>query len=164
MKRRNGEVTTKKFMTSRVRVVASGCWEWSHSLMSNGYPAVWHKGVVTGGHRVAFELWVGPVPDGKMVCHKCDNKKCINPEHLFCGTGSDNQQDSVSKGRHKNQVYHGEDHPNSKLSSGDVLRIRRSTASHRKLAKQFGVCKTTISKIKNNTSYAKLDQRTTRVV
>jgi len=120
--------------------------------MSNGYGALWHNESVRTAHRVAWELWNGKVPPGMHVCHTCDNRKCVNPSHLFVGTNLDNRIDSVRKKRHKWPILRGIESPNAKLSTDDVLFIRQSSGTSR-LAKEFGVSKTTINKVKRRISY-----------
>ncbi len=74
------------------------CWNFKGALRS-GYGAIKYNGKICGAHRVSFEITNGKIPDGLLVCHKCDNKKCVNPEHLFLGTYKDNMQDCLKKGR-----------------------------------------------------------------
>ena len=92
-------------------------------------------------HRMAYELFVGPIPTSMLVCHHCDNKKCVNPEHLFLGTYSDNFQDMVRKGRHWGR---------RKLSDENVkeiLALGQMGWSQQKLGDTFGVSQITISRI-----------------
>jgi HNH endonuclease len=78
----------------------SGCWEWTASCASNGYGKFRLNGRLHQAHRVAFEMSVGPIPGDLLVCHRCDNRLCCNPAHLFLGTKSDNARDMIAKGRH----------------------------------------------------------------
>jgi len=89
----------KKRLLSKIKKVPSGCWEWQFSLR-NGY------GVLCFGekrnlaaHRMSYIVHKGDIPKGLLICHTCDNPKCINPKHLFAGTYSDNTKDAIKKNR-----------------------------------------------------------------
>jgi HNH endonuclease len=82
------------------RVDKSGeCWEWTGSLGSHGYGEFGVAGDRVLAHRYSYELASGPIPDGLYVCHHCDNRRCVRPDHLFLGTARDNALDMVRKGR-----------------------------------------------------------------
>jgi hypothetical protein len=81
----------------------TGCWNWTKHLSGGGYGAFKIEGIMRPAHRVSYELFWGEIPDGLQVCHRCDNKRCINPDHLFLGTQKDNIADCIKKGRMKFQ-------------------------------------------------------------
>lgn len=124
----------------------SRCWLWIGHVASDGYGVVRYARKAIGAHRRHWELVNGEIPKGLRVLHKCDNRRCVNPEHLFIGTDLDNIRDRDSKGR---QVR-GERSHLSKLTDEKVLEIRRIYAVRGKsamsgLAKRFGV---TVSQIR----------------
>lgn len=77
----------------------NGCWLWTGTLMTSGYPTLSYCSKHVSMHRWMYEYFNGPIPLGFSVLHKCDVKRCINPEHLFTGTQADNMHDMKSKGR-----------------------------------------------------------------
>ena len=77
-----------------------GCWPWRGTIGANGYGNVRIGGKRISAHRLAYEVFCGPIPAGLLVCHRCDHPSCCNPGHLFLGTSKDNSADMLAKGRH----------------------------------------------------------------
>lgn len=122
------------------------CNLWAGAVYPNGYGAIstGGRGKVIRAHRAAYELYVGPIPAGMCVLHRCDVPACVNPLHLFLGTKKDNTLDMIKKGRVRTGSLSGEKNPSAKLSKSDVALIKeriavgtRSTA--RELACEYGV-------------------------
>jgi len=82
--------------------VTPGCWPWTGSKTLKGYGQLRWKYNSLVASRVSYELYVGPIPEGLMVRHRCDNPSCVNPDHLELGTAADNSADMVQRGRHNN--------------------------------------------------------------
>jgi len=98
--------TTDRVTPTRERLLAmvriheiTGCWEWAGHRNLKGYGSAWDGKTMTRAHRVAYRVFVGAIPEGLFVLHRCDNPPCCNPEHLFLGTHLDNMEDMRNKGR-----------------------------------------------------------------
>lgn len=143
-------VTTENLGEFLVENVAfepnTGCWLWTDCDNGVGYGQLYINGKAHTAHRASYEYHHGPIPDGMFVCHKCDVRACINPDHLFVGNKHHNMQDAASKGRINTQI----------LTADDVREIRAHLASNNKrgeqskLAKKYGVTRYTISAIYKN--------------
>lgn len=133
-----------------------GCFEWAGYLQTDGYGTFYPGDKASSlAHRTSWEIHNGPIPEGLFVLHKCDNPKCVNPDHLFLGSQQENVDDMIRKGR---KVYdaapQGERHGGSKLRTVDVVSIRTSDLPDGVLAKAYGVARTTINRIKSRALWA----------
>ena len=145
--------TSRKAITARFWgnvLKTDTCWIWQGSRHRRGYGrfAVTSAGVTKTrpAHRFAWEIAKGPIPRGLLVCHHCDNPACVRPGHLFLGTNADNMADMKRKAR----SARGERNKAAKLTETQVREIRRRYrfgGPVKALARQFGVCVTTIQKV-----------------
>lgn len=135
-----------------------GCWLWSGSPTPGGYSQV-QVGTRRGqqrphsGHRISYEHFKGPVPEGMVVRHKCDVRLCVNPDHLEIGTRRDNVQDAKDRGRHAK----GEDFRRAKLNERSVKEIRLRYAAGETqpaLAKEFGVTQSAVNAVCQRKTWA----------
>ena len=133
-------------LLSRTRTIESGCMEYVGYVQSNGYARATVHRKTDYAHRHIYRLVLGEIPIGMDVCHSCDNRRCINPGHLFLGTRTENMQDAVRKGRQAR----GFSLPGTKLSDEDKESISQRAKKgdpYKEIAKDFSVCRQHIGKI-----------------
>lgn len=131
-----------------------GCWIWSGYRDRKGYGRLLVDGQPERSHRLSYRLHKGEIPDGLCVCHTCDNRACVNPDHLFLGTRADNVADMCEKNRQRG--LQGQDHRLAKLTDADVQEIRRLSQSNIETANQFGVSRHTVWEIRNGKAWTHL--------
>jgi hypothetical protein len=151
---RHGKLTTniivnndKERLTSNAKQEENGCWNWQ-KFKKNGYGVSSLNGKVEQAHRASWTTFVGEIPDGMQINHKCNNRACINPDHLYIGTQKQNMDDM--KNANRANPAKGESSGMAKLKEEDVFLIRKSKDSRKKLAEQFGVSLSLINAVKNN--------------
>src|ERR1039457_5628606 len=99
---------------------SESCWLWTASTFWDGYGQIGLDGKKMRAHRLSYEINIGEIPEGLLVCHSCDNPRCVRPEHLFLGSQADNAQDMILKER----SCRGTKNSQAKLSKEDVVKIR----------------------------------------
>lgn len=136
--------TLRERFETKYAIAASGCWEWTAYIDPHGYGRINIDHKSRSAHRVSYELHVGPIPRGEgyhgiEVMHKCDNRRCVNPDHLQAGTHQQNILDAVLKGRIVMKRRRGEEVGNARLTEADVLRIRADPRPQRAIARDFSL-------------------------
>lgn len=127
----------------------TGCWNWKAGKDTHGYGQMNANGRKRLAHRISFEVHRGLIPEGKCVCHRCDNPACINPDHLFIGTQAENVADMIAKRRDRKASQKGEAHGQAKLTEADVIAIRSNAhSSQSDLAARYGVSPSQIGNIR----------------
>lgn len=149
-------VTIRKKIHRNVKIDhETGCWNWQGQLNNKGYGRISlpHQNS-RYTHRVAYAEFIGPIPNGLVVCHKCDNPQCCNPRHLFVGTFRQNMQDAKSKGRLKQPgPMLGCDHPRALFSIRQVNDIRRDSRPMSVIAREHGCSRETIRRVQDWETY-----------
>ncbi len=166
------QILTDKFAARLYRYIRfnGSCWDFNGTIKNDGYPRIKVGKRPVSAHRASYYLHKGLIPEGMLVCHKCDNPKCINPLHLFLGTVRDNTIDALNKGRLETGAKGfkefrkrvtageatlsytgnpGEKNPQSKLTEADVVHIRTlhsaGIETYGTLAERFAVTRTCIA-------------------
>lgn len=127
------------------------------SIQVNGYGRIWNGSRMVAAHRWAWEQENGPIPKGMYVCHKCDNRSCFNPDHMFLGTPKDNSMDMARKGRTKGGPNRGCRSLAQKLNEWQVVGAMAGILmgkSHRSVSLFYGVHRVTISDIWRGRNWA----------
>lgn len=135
--------------------ITPGCWLWTGSLATGGYGAFFFNGRLQRAHRVSYQLYVGPIPDGLYILHSCDVPACVNPDHLRPGTAFDNAKDVDARGR--KGASRGPDNKNAKFTADQIRAIRADHLDYKTLAKVYGVHAGTIKAILERRSYRTVD-------
>lgn len=130
-----------------------GCWLWIGYLDPHGYGRLNVGNRPRLAHRISYELHFGNLPADKVLCHKCDNPRCVNPEHLFLGTQADNVADMENKGRARKRGLKGSQHGRALLTEAQVLAIRASKLSTKRLAEMYGVTVRAIQDVRGGKSW-----------
>lgn len=144
-----------------------GCWIWPRAQDATGRGRLWLNGKIMLAHRAVWTLRVGPIPDGKILCHHCDNPSCVRPSHIYVGTHADNMRDmkdrrrSMAKrnpalasrlGRNAglmNTWSRGTENPKAKLTVEQVDAIKGDSRPTKAVAAEYGVSRTTIQRVRS---------------
>lgn len=160
-------ITAKQILSfhNKYRITESGCWEWIGAITDKGYGSLRIGSLkdgsrqVLGAHQVSYEIHYGSRM-GLFVCHKCDNRKCVNPKHLFLGTHQDNMDDMIAKGRDKLGASNnpGEQNGNAKLTKRDVMEIVKlfPYMKNTEIAEVYKVTHSTVSSIRRGKTWSDL--------
>ena len=132
----------------------NGCWDWTGCCPKNpGYGQFRSEGKLFRAHRASWMIHKGEIPAGLFVLHKCDNKLCSNPDHLFLGNDLINNKDAYEKGINKICWANGEKNPHAKLKLQQIKEIRKSNLNKIELSKIYKVSSGTIRSIRKNLTW-----------
>lgn len=130
-----------------IDVASDGCYNWIAGTNGDGYGYVWFAKKYWRAHRLFWVILKGDIPDNKIICHVCDNRKCVNTDHLFIGTKADNNKDRAEKDRNRDQK--GTKNNMAKLTVTEVMSILYNKTPRKTIAAKFNVCRQTVDAIKN---------------
>lgn len=127
----------------------SGCWLWTAYITTQGYGSITVDKKPVKTHRLSFTIYKGEIPKGMLVCHHCDVRSCVNPDHLFLGTHKDNSDDMIRKGRSVSN--HGDKNGRAKITNNDFLNIKslfKKGFSNSQIAERYGLKTETVRRIR----------------
>ena len=135
------------------------CWEWTAKTAVAGYGRLTVDKKSILAHRLSYELFKGKIPEDFCVCHTCDNRKCINPDHLWLGTKSDNTKDMYSKNRQYDVA--GENHGRTKLNWSQIGEIRKLKGKETlvNIGKKYGIAKSAVSAIQRGITWNRKERK-----
>lgn len=146
--RRDKTQTVLDRITSKAKIVGE-CYEFHGTTNQAGYGIILVDGKQQRVHRYVYEEMIGSIPDGTLVCHSCDNRRCFRPSHLFLGGHDLNAADRNAKGRQAK----GERHGRAKLTPTEVIAIQVDERKHGEIAETYGVSPSYVSRIKAGTAW-----------
>jgi len=147
-----------RFESKFMKKSGDECWSWLASK-SDGYGNFRFRNKILKSHRMAWEIYIGKIPHNLFVLHKCDNRSCVNPDHLFLGTNVDNMKDMVKKGRSKifSEIHSGEGNIHAKLKEKNIEEIRKMCKSGKYtrsyIAEKFNISSNHVFRISHNLSW-----------
>jgi hypothetical protein len=133
------------------------CWEWIGPKRPNGYGQIQEGGVGSrniSAHRLSYEMHKGPIPDGLVVMHSCDNPSCVNPDHLSVGTYRENTADMIAKGRKRTVAPLGTSNGKAKLNDELVRYIRQSEKNAASIARELNLSGNCIRGVKSGRTWS----------
>ena len=136
---------------SNYAIADNGCWNWLGVKNKDGYGLACYKGVVIRAHRLSYLNHVGLAESEKLVLHKCDNRLCMNPEHLYFGNNQDNTNDMKERNRFSRR--NGTNNVLSKINDDVALQIFQDKRKHKEIASSFGLSVSAISAIKTGRNW-----------
>lgn len=137
-----------KFFDKIIYSNETECHLWNAAIGRTGYGRFQVKGKGIYAHRFSYIFWIGLIPEGMCVLHKCDNRSCVNPNHLFLGTYKDNTKDMFNKGRQ--HLTDGTRNGMAKLTLEQVNKIRNDRRKQRIIAEDYNISTAQVSRIKTN--------------
>jgi hypothetical protein len=150
-----GATTKEKIWVHIQKECETDCWLWLQSLDRDGYGILSIRDTNTGkyrpsrAHRESYKVFIGPIPEGMQVAHRCDNRRCVNPEHLFLATHAENIADMCEKRR----TAYSCNHRTAKLNPKKVIDIRNSKLPYKELALLYSVSKPTIKDVRRKRTW-----------
>lgn len=139
MSKKHTRPTSKERLLEKISINENGCWCWTSSIKPNGYGCFWHDGAQRNAHRVSYELFIGPIPEGLDLDHLCRNRACVNPEHLEPVTRSVNLNKGLKKSKVPKKLFckNGHEFTQENTAVYEYVRGRRCKTCANATAKKY---------------------------